>query len=419
MVDDQVWSPRLAASWSPKADGSWTINAGFARYAMSATSAMVDMGSIAGRQSTFRYVYMGPAINQNPNAPDLVSAHDALTQVFNWFNANGGTNRPLRDSPTYAGVNRQVGQGLTTPSTWEYTLGSAFRLGPKASVRVDGIYRRYRDFYGEKRDMTTGKVADAGGNQFDLGLIVNTNALERSYKALQTQVQYRLTPDLQFGGNYTLSQSKGNLNGETSSDGPVTAEQLSYPEYKQQSWNYPIGDLSIDQRHKLRIWGNYALRLGAFGRVDLGVLQNVTSGSPASRDASITMLAAYVKNPGYLTPPSTVTYYFGGRGTDTSATIVTTDISINYSFPIKVLGPKAEIFVRFVMDNLFNRTVIDGPNGTVLTNATDSTLKAFNPFTDTPVENVNYRLGPDFGKAISASAYQTPRSFFFTGGFRF
>jgi hypothetical protein len=84
-----------------------------------------------------------------------------------------------------------------------------------------------------------------------------------------------------------------------------------------------------------------------------------------------------------------------------------------------VLGPKAEFFFRLVMNNLFNRAAIDGPNGTVLTQATDSTLQAFNPFTTTPVENVNYRLGPDFGRAISASAYQTPRSYSLSGGFRF
>jgi outer membrane receptor for ferrienterochelin and colicin len=419
VIDDQVFSPRLAATWSPKGNTSWTVNTGLARYAMSATSAMVDVGSVAGRQSTFRYVYMGPAINQDPNADVLVSAHDALKTVFGWFNANGGTDRPLRDSPTYAGVNRQVGKGVTTPSTWEYTVGTARQIGSKGSVRVDGIFRWYRDFYAEKRDLTTGVVADSGGNLFDLGVVVNTNDVKRTYQAIQTQVQYRFTPEFQMGGNYTLSRSNGNFNGETSSDGPVTADALSYPEYRQQRWNYPIGNLSIDQRHKLRIWSNYALRLGAYGRFDLGLLQNVTSGSPGSNDASITMLSAYVPNPGYITPPTTVTYYFGGRGSYTTDAIVTTDLSINYALPFKKLGSKAEFYARFVMDNLFNRAIIDGPNGTVLTNATDSTLEAFNPFTTEPVENVNYRLGPDYGKAISASGYQTPRSFYISGGFRF
>jgi hypothetical protein len=362
---------------------------------------------------------MGPAINQDTTAANLVSGPDALKIVFDWFNANGGTKRPLRDSPTYAGVNRQVGPDVTTPSSWEYTVGVARQLGSKGSVRVDGIFRSYKDFYAEKRDMTTGKVADPGGNQFDLGILVNSNALERSYKALQTQIQYRFTPDFQLGGNYTLSQSNGNFNGETASDGPVTGDLLSYPEYRQAAWNYPIGDLSIDQRHKLRLWLNYGLSFGKLGRVDLGLLENVTSGQPASRDAGITMLSSYVVNPGYLTPPTTVTYYFGGRGIDVSDTLVSTDLSINYTLPFRALGPKAQFFFRFVMDNLFNADAIDGPNGTVLTNATDTTLQAFNPFVTTPVEGVHYRLGPDFGKAISSGAYQTPRSFYMSGGFRF
>ena len=86
-----------------------------------------------------------------------------------------------------------------------------------------------------------------------------------------------------------------------------------------------------------------------------------------------------------------------------------TDLSVNYTLPFKVLGPKAEFFFRFVIDNLFNADAIDGPNGTVLTNATDTTLQPFNPFTTTPVENVHYRLGPglrqgDFGVGVPDAA---------------
>ena len=233
----------------------------WARPATSSTSAQVP-----GRQSTFRYVYMGPAINQDPNAANLVSAADALKTVFNWFFANGGTSRPLRDSPTYAGINRLVGEGLITPSTWEYIGG---RGAPDRAARAcsasTAIFRDYRDFYAEQKDLTTGRVADPRGTLYDLGIVVNTNGVERTYKALQGQIQYRFTPDLTLGGNYTLSQSEGNFNGETDSDGPVTADALFYPEYRQQSWNYPIGDLSIDQRHKLRLWMNYGLPFGGCG----------------------------------------------------------------------------------------------------------------------------------------------------------
>jgi len=415
---DNAWSPRLAASWSPDGKGTWTVNTGFARYAMGVTSGIADLGSGAGRSSTFRYVYRGPSINTDPNAPNLVSGQDALRIVFDWFFANGGTNRPLRDSPTYAGVNRIIGDDLITPSAWEYTVGFARQLGSRGSFRVDGIFREYRDFYAEQKDLTTGRVADPSGRLYDLGVVVNTNEVERDYRALQTQIQYRFTPELSLGGNYTLSNARGSFNGETESSGPDTADALFYPEYRQKDWNYPVGDMAIDQRHKLRLWATYLLGLGPFGRLDFGVLQNITSGDPQSIDAAVAV-GPYVTNPGYLTPPSTVTYYFGPRGGYETDTISATDLSINYAFPVRVLGPKSEFFLRFVVDNLFNQTGIDGPNDTVLTASTDTTLLPFNPFTETPVEGVHYRLGPSYGQALSASAYQTSRTFYFSGGFRF
>lgn len=418
VADDDAWSPRLAATFDPKGDGVWTFNGGFARYTMGATSNIVDLGSGAGRQSTFRYVYMGPAINQNPNAADLVPASAALATVFDWFFANGGTNRPLRDNPTYAGVNRRVGEDLITPSTYEYSAGVTRSLGSKGLVRVDGIFRNYGDFYAQKTDLSTGRVSDPRGTPFDLGVIVNTNGVQRTYKALQGQIQYRFTPDLNVGGNYTLSQARGNFNGETDSDGPVSADNLLYPEYRREDWNYPVGDLAIDQRHKVRLWVNYALRLGEAGRVDLGLLQNVTSGRPGSSAATVTV-GTYVPNPGYLTPPATATYFFNGRGDIRTDAVKSTDLSVNYVLPMAILGPKSEFFVRFVIDNLFNQATIDGPNETIDTNRTDATLQAFNPFTTTPVEGVHYRKGPLFGQAISAAGYQTPRTFHVSGGFRF
>ena len=415
---DNALSPRLAATWDPQGNGRWTVNTGFARYSMGVNSGIADLGSGAGRSSTFRYVYMGPAINADLNTPNPVSTADALTTVFNWFNANGGTDRPLRDSPTYAGVNRVIGDDLVTPSAYEYTIGVARQLGAKGSVRLDGIFRTYRDFFAEQKDTTTGRIADPRGTPYDLGVVVNTNAVERDYKALQAQVQYRFTPEFTLGGNYTLSNASGSFNGETESSGADTSDALFYPEYRQAAWNYPVGDLAIDQRHKLRLWANYGVRMGALGRLDFGLLQNVTSGDPQSIDAAVAV-RNYVTNPGYLTPPTTVTYYFGERGGVSTDTIVATDLSINWNVPVKFLGPKSQFFARFVIDNLWNQAAIDGPNDTVLTNNTDSTLALFDPFTQTPVEGVHYRLGPDYGGAISAAAWQLPRTISFSAGFRF
>jgi outer membrane receptor for ferrienterochelin and colicin len=420
LAKDQAFSPRLSASFDLKGDGRFVLNAGFARYVMGVTSGIADLGSGAGRAASFQYVYRGPAINADLNTPNPVSAADALAQVFAWFNANGGTDRPLRSNPSYPGVNRRVSDTITSPTTWEYSLGFAGKLGSKGSYRVDGVYRDYNDFYTD--EILPGRtVADPAGRRFDLATVVNTNDLERTYKALLFQGQYRATASVRLGGNYTLSQSHGNFNGETAGSGPVADDFLAYVEYKNASWNTPIGDLSIDQRHKLRVWANFEKSLGGAGRVDVGLLQRYSSGSPYSSNGSVDS-RSYVTNPGYLAPPSSVTYYYGGRGNFKTDAVSATDLSVNYNFPVKTLD-RGQLFLRIVVNNLFDQSAQDGIGNSTVFSATNQnaarSLVAFNPFTETPVEGAHFELGPDFGRAISASDYQAPRSYYFSVGLRF
>ncbi|NOT26669.1 MAG: TonB-dependent receptor [Acidobacteria bacterium] len=413
--DAQAWSPRVSATWDPTATGAWTLHGGFSRYSMGVASAIADLGSGAGRNSSFRYVYMGPSINLDASAAQPVSTSDALTTVFDWFLANGGTNRPLRDAPTYAGVNRVVGSDLSTPSAYDFTVGFGRRLGTRGSMRLDGIFREFRDFYAEQKDLTTGRVTDPRGQLYDLGLIVNTNEMKRGYKALQAQVQYAPRTSITVGGNYTLSRARGNFEGEFEASGPAVSEALLYPEYVRESWAYPTGLLAIDERHNLRLWLSYGMAVAA-ARADVSVLQQLTSGAPQSPDAPI-VVTGFLPNPGYVTPPVIGTYFFGGRGVDTTDAAASTDLSLNVSAPI--LRDRLRVFARFVLGNIFNQAVVTRPDDTVLTAVLDPALALFNPFTQSPVEGVHYRLGPTYGQALSADGWQRPRWFAFSAGFRF
>ena len=60
--------------------------------------------------------------------------------------------------------------------------------------------------------------------------------------------------------------------------------------------------------------------------------------------------------------------------------------------------PKARLFFRGVVNNLFNLHGIDGFNTTVQTASSNSTYIAFNPFTETPVQGVHWDFGPEYGK---------------------
>ncbi len=418
---DQAWSPRLAATFDPKGTGKLTFRAGLARYVMPVTSGIADLGSGAGRSASFQYVYRGPAINADLNTPNPVSAADALTQVFAWFNANGGTSRPLRQNPSYPGVSRKLAEGLETPSTMEYTFGLGGTIGSKGSYRIDAIYRDFDNLFTDQ--IVPGvTVADPAGRSFDLTTVVNTDGLDRKYKALQSQIQYRFSEQVLVGGNYTLSNSYGNFNAENTASGPVQDDFLSFVEYKQESWNTPTGDLSIDQRHKLRIWANYEKKFTRAGRISVGLLERVSSGQPYSAAGSVDS-RPYVTNPGYLTPPSSVTYYYGGgRGIFKTDTVSATDLALNYNLPAGFLK-KGEFFLRVVVDNLFNQSAQDSAGNQTVFSATNQnparTMQRFNPFTDIPTEGVHYQLGPDFGRALSAGNYQAARSCFFSLGFRF
>ena len=94
------------------------------------------------------------------------------------------------------------------------------------------------------------------------------------------------------GGNYTLSRTWGNFDGETAGSGPSVAQVNAYPEYKRPEWNSPEGDLAADQRHRARRMGHicgHRCRDGA-GSVTFGLLQQIGSGVPYGAVAPLTAI---------------------------------------------------------------------------------------------------------------------------------
>ncbi len=218
VVKDSAWSPRLSATFDPTGDGQWTASASYAKYVAAIANGVGD-SSAGGNPATIQYEYLGPAVNVgNPANP--VGPADALTTLFNWFNANGGTNRPTRGAPIIPGLTARIGEGLASPNVQEFTLGITRRLGSRGLVRLDGIFRQYRDFYAFDVNTGNGTVSDPFGRVYDLGYTVNTNDVERKYKGLNFQISYRAHDRLNLGGNYTLSNAYGNFNGETGPAGP-------------------------------------------------------------------------------------------------------------------------------------------------------------------------------------------------------
>jgi outer membrane receptor protein involved in Fe transport len=419
---DGAVSPRLGLVWDPSGAGRWSVNASYGKYVAAINNAIADSSSPGGTPSIIAFYYQGPSINATTGG-SLVPTDVALQRVFDWFNTNGGTNR----DPFFVsipGVGTQIRQSLNSPRANEYAAGVSRQLGSRGAIRTDVVFRDFKDFYDQRVDLSTGQVTDEFGQEFDLNLIENTNELKRRYAAVSAQVTYRFGSRTTLGGNYTLSRLWGNINGENIGAGPITGGILSYPEYFDRAWSFPEGDLAADQRHRVRLWGNVELPISSrFGRASVGAIQQVQSGTPYGASAGI-HAADYVTNPGYSTPLDPVAYFFTDRDAFRTETMYRTDLAVNYGFRLPGAA-RTELFAQIQLLNVFNNFQLfnigtGAINTTVLTAADEpDRFQAFDPFSQRPVQGVNWDYGDKFGQATGAAAYTLPRTFQFALGVRF
>jgi hypothetical protein len=210
----------------------------------------------------------------------------------------------------------------------------------------------------------------------------------------------------------------------------VRAGVLSQPEYFDNAWSNPEGYLRTDQRHRLRVWAGYDLFERSGHRLNASLLQRFSSGLAYEAVGAVDT-RPFVTNPGYVRPPTAVTYFFTDRGSLRTDDVLATDLSLNYSFDWDLFGQSVEIFLQpeilNVFDqqkiasadtNFFDATVIDATN-TGATSCNGRPCARFNPFTERPVEGVHWAKGPNFGEGIDPNAFQTPRTFRVSLGIRF
>ncbi len=451
-----AFSPRLGVVWDPSGDQQWSVTGSVAKYVAGILSSVADMTSPAGNADEYRFVYRGPDINV---ASPRVSNEAAILRLFDWFNANGAATLPVTGSPTVRGVSPQLRDSLDSPSTWEYATGVNRTFGSRAALRADFVYRNYDNFYIQRTDPTTGGALDdrsfapaaVRGRAYDLTLIENDSQdiFSRRYAGVTMQGQYRPGPRVDVGANYTLSRAWGNLEGETFAMGAITAGEsgreaaYSYPEYRQAAWNYPEGDLAIDQRHRARVWVNVTPWVRG---LTFSVLQALESGVPysASNQNGAALNGVdprpYVVNPGYINPPdgTATQYYFTPRDAFRLEGQKRTDLAVMYAHDLGVgAGRNVGLFIQGQLINMFDQYQLCGCGGSatftlggniqnqtidtaVRTNVSHPALyQPFNPFTTPPVEGTHWAKSPTFGKAVNRFAYTTPRTFRITFGVRF
>jgi outer membrane receptor protein involved in Fe transport len=439
-ANDNAMSPRVGIVFDPKGDGTWAITASFGKYVAAIANTIADASSSAGNPASYTWNYTGPQINVDTTAASPVTSAAAIQTVMDWCrpDAQGVCTGSTVPTPqrTVPGVSRTIPGSLESPHALEYAAGISRRLGDRASVRADFMYRDFRDFYSERIDTSTGIAVDSLGGRFDKSVIENSNDLKRRYTGATFSMTYRMSGRTDVGGNYTLSRLWGSFDGENLGSGPLAASAFQYPEYAQASWNYPEGDLSADQRHRAAMWVNYGVP--KLTGLTVSVLETMASGLPYGAVGTVNV-APFVTNPGYLAPVTGTlnkSYFFTARDAFRTEASSRTDMSATYSYAIRAGGRRFDLFGQAVVINLFNQFDLCGcgaasvfANGgadvstrigqAVLTNSGTPSLARFNPLTTTPVEGTNWSYGPSFGTATIKQAFTSPRTFRLTFGARF
>ncbi len=423
VADDSKFAPRLGASWDVKGDGDLVVRASYATY-VAGLNQQADQASPGGAIGSLRYDYAGAPINVGCTlGVDCLTADEVLRQVFAWYESVGGVfdlalldpNAPIvqfQNQNSVPGATSQIQGGVKSPGVDELSFGISKRLGSRGLFRADVVLREWSDFYGAKTDIDTGQV-DTTTGPADVTLLGNfDDGITREYVGVMTQFRYRLTDRLNVAANYTWSDLDGNEVNESSNSAANYSGINSYPQYREASWNFPTGPLPSDQTHTLRAWAGYDIIDSDHHKLNVTWMENFFSGNPYNATFSFDP-RPFVDNPGFADPPSSLTYFTDGRGALTTDDVHRTDLSLNYSFYVNAGNRRLEVFIQPEVLNLFNEDAVDNPN------TSTRLLQAFNPFTETPVEGVNWEKRSTFGTPTSESSFQSPRVFRFSVGFRF
>ena len=392
-IDTDRFVPRLGATYDIKGDGAFTVDATFGQYSGGYNSNIVSSNSNVGNPSLIQYAYVGPQGAGRDFAPgfDL----NNYVPVFARFPS----------------ANVAFGDDLKSPITEEWTVGFGAQLGRNGFVKATYVDRDMDDIIEDfiTFDLGTTVITDPLQLNLDNQEFRNTDIADRSYKAVQVQARYQITPNWSVQGNYTHQlENDGNFAGEATNQPGIQSNLGNYPEIVDPDRNAPFGRLAGYQEHKVRAWSSYTVGFGAFGKLNVGGLVNYDSGTPYSLSTNFRVPAQQRANdPGYANPPTNLPLFFGERGREEFDDLATIDLALRYSRPIGQVEPwvKVEIF------NLLNEDKLVTFDNSVSANAAGPVDRNGLPTT--------FSRGPNFGRGTATGNYAVPREFRVSLGVRF
>ena len=216
-IDTSAIVPRLAAAYDPTGDGRVTIQTTYGHYAGRYNEAQFSQNTNVGAPNLLLGVYTGPAGQGRDFAPGFDPAN--YTTVFGLF----------------PNQNVIFGDGLSSPLTKELTLSVGTTLGSRGHTKVSYIRRTTSDVVEDFFTIDGGSTTIVGEGQsfgtFENRVFENTDALKRSYDALQFQGRMQVTDEFLVDGSWTMQlRNDGNFEGEATNQPAISSPAFDYPE---------------------------------------------------------------------------------------------------------------------------------------------------------------------------------------------
>jgi len=284
--DITAFSPRLTAVYDVFGDNKWVFELGYNEYAGQIMQGATDGASLVGNPALYVYEYEGGPGNLRS------SYSDTPYYVYN---------------PELYRHSNLIDPDMKPPTMTEISALARYSDGKGGFYSLSFSTRKWKNFVTTWSSEQPNPIDD---EDYLLYLITNDPALKRDYKGLEFQWEKQFTPELSFGGNITLSETKGNFEGgQTGSSGPLRSygplgmyslEDTNGVYQPTQEQLAPYGYLSNDRPLMIKTWANYTKSVFGQGNLNLGLYAHYTSGSPYSHTATA------------LLGPQNSFYYVGG-----------------------------------------------------------------------------------------------------------
>ena len=400
-VDTSALVPRLAASYDVRGDGKYKVDITYAEYAGKYNESQFGANTTAGNPNLLYYLYAG----QDCIGFGCVQSPEVAPADWLLVYANFPTQNQLFDAD------------LSSPTAKEFTVSGGVELGRGGYAKLTYSNREFTDFVEDFVEFSNGQtVVDVEGDgsflvTADNIVTENSNVPQREYEAVQLQARHRIN-NWSVEGHWTHQLTNdGNFEGEGTNTPGISSVLGDYPEIFGGSTQRiaPVGRLAGFQKDKVRLWTTYNLDFGRAGNLGLSLLYKFDSPLTFSNAANIPVPEVLLaSDPGYANPPTSVTVYFGDRGTEEFDSAHTFDFAATYGLPIwKSLEP----WVKLEVFNLFNDDTQIGGNISIVPNLAGPLDANGFPTTFTP--GVSYR------QPTGGDDFVDPREYQVSAGIRF